>query len=445
MKKNIFILLVGLLNCQLAVFAQQPQKRTIDVEIYSDTTIVVRDLFGADCKLYGDKIILEEDKSKELLSNDGKQREKKSYTVYGGTNEGFEKRIKELNPSTSQYVVNDNKKGVCINLSYNTLINSPLNICFYGAIHYNTLTEKTNSNGGKYWSADGWCRNKETIYSVNIIKKSPSDRPNDEGSIASDTAQTDNNPDVADNNFETIIQKHCSFLRDEIYREFGFVMAIVCLVILVSIIVFFICVKKIFNKIKKLKTEGSQSTQKSENINLEKIKQAVVSKIKSEELAQRISNEDIHSVVDRSDIQLYIQTIIAGKVDEYLRNNKIANSIPTDINGSSYQQPPVVQPELRTTKVEYRADNNCFVISENSQNKIFEIYSINGDYYYTIVNDSSIRKEMLGFITAFSGYVETRQASPIPSTVEVIRDGRLIKNGDMYIVDTNCILQVSLM
>ena len=52
---------------------------------------------------------------------------------------------------------------------------------------------------------------------------------------------------------------------------------------------------------------------------------------------------------------------------------------------------------------------------------------------------------MLGFITAFSGYVETRQSSPIPSIVEVIRDGRLIKNGDMYIVDTNCILQVSLM
>ena len=160
---------------------------------------------------------------------------------------------------------------------------------------------------------------------------------------------------------------------------------------------------------------------------------------------QRISNEDIYNVINRSDIQLYIQTVIAGKVDEYLRNNKITNPIPAGISSGSNQQPPVVQSELRTTKVEYRADNNCFVISENSQNKIFEIYSINGEYYYTIVNDSSIRKEMLGFITAFSGYVETRQASPIPSTVEVIRDGRLIKNGDMFIVDTNCILQVSLM
>lgn len=441
MKKNIFILLIGLLSCQLAVFAQKPSVKTIDVEIKSDTTIVVRELFGADCKLYGDKIILEEDKSKELLSNDGKQKQKEIYTVYGGTNEGFEKRIKELNPSTSQYVVNDNEKGVCINLSYNTLINSHLNIRFYGAIHYNTLKEKTNSNGDKYWSADGWCRNRRTIYSVNIIKKSPGDRPNDIGSIASDTAQIVN-PGIENNNFETIIQKHCSSLRDEIYRKFGFVMAIVCLVILVSLIVFFIYVKKIFNKIKKLKTEGSQSTQKSGNINLEKIKQDVISKIQSKDLAQRISNEDIYNVINRSDIQLYIQTVIAGKIDEYLRNNKIADPVPAGISSGSNQQPPVVQSELRTTKVKY--DNNCFVVSDDSENKIFEIYSNNGEYYYTIVNDSSIRKEMLGFITAFSGYVETRQISPIPSTVEVIREGRLIKNGDMYIIDTNCILQVSL-
>ena len=447
MKKNIFILLVGLLSCQLTVFAQNSSVKTIDVEveIYSDTTIVVRDLFGADCKLYGDKIILEDDKSKELLSNDGNQKQKKSYTVYGGTNGGFEKRIKELNPTTSQYVVNNNEKGVCINLSYNTLINSPLNIRFYGAIHYSTLTEKTNSNGDKYWSADGWCRNRETIYSVNIIKKSPSDRPNDKGSIASDTAQIDNNTDIADNNFETIIQKHCSSLRDEIYRKFGFVTAIVCLVILVSLFLFFICVKKIFNKIKKLKTEGSQSTQKSENINLEKIKQDVVSKIKSEELAQRISNEDIHSVVDRSDIQLYIQTIIAGKIDEYLRNNKIANPVPAGISSGSNQQSPVVQPELRTTNVEYRADNNCFMVSENPEYRIFEVYSANGKYYYTIINDSAIRRNLLSIIAAFSKCIDHRLDSPIPTTVEVIKDGQLIKNGDMYIVDTNCILQVSLM
>lgn len=216
------------------------------------------------------------------------------------------------------------------------------------------------------------------------------------------------------------------------------------LIVLGLIIRLFISVNKLRKEVKSFDVNKAKSSLKSEDINIEQIKKAVISKTTADELVQRISNEDIYNVINRSDIQLYIQTVIAGKIDEYLRNNKIANPVPAGISSGSNQQPPVVQSELRTTKVEYRADNNCFVVSENSQNKIFEIYSINGEYYYTIVNDSSIRKEMLGFITAFSGYVETRQTSPIPSTVEVIRDGRLIKNGDMYIVDTNCILQVSL-
>ena len=221
-------------------------------------------------------------------------------------------------------------------------------------------------------------------------------------------------------------------------------MPVLFLIVLGLIIRLFISVNKLRKEVKSFDVNKAKSSLKSEDINIEQIKKAVISKTTADELVQRISNEDIYNVINRSDIQLYIQTVIAGKIDEYLRNNKIANPVPAGISSGSNQQPPVVQSELRTTKVEYRADNNCFVVSENSQNKIFEIYSINGEYYYTIVNDSSIRKEMLGFITAFSGYVETRQTSPIPSTVEVIRDGRLIKNGDMYIVDTNCILQVSL-
>lgn len=245
---------------------------------------------------------------------------------------------------------------------------------------------------------------------------------------------------VASNNSET----NKGETTENTYSIKDVLLPVLFLIVLGLIIRLFISVNKLRKEVKSFDVNKAKSSLKSEDINIEQIKKAVISKTTADELVQRISNEDIYNVINRSDIQLYIQTVIAGKIDEYLRNNKIANPVPAGISSGSNQQPPVVQSELRTTKVEYRADNNCFVVSENSQNKIFEIYSINGEYYYTIVNDSSIRKEMLGFITAFSGYVETRQTSPIPSTVEVIRDGRLIKNGDMYIVDTNCILQVSL-
>lgn len=282
-------------------------------------------------------------------------------------------------------------------------------------------------------------------YFIKIQANDTDVHPSSESESENITSPPKNDTIVASNNSETDKGETTNSGRKQnTYSIKDVLLPVLFLIVLGLIIRLFISVNKLRKEVKSFDVNKAKSSLKSEDINIEQIKKAVISKTTADELVQRISNEDIYNVINRSDIQLYIQTVIAGKIDEYLRNNKIANPVPAGISSGSNQQPPVVQSELRTTKVEYRADNNCFVVSENSQNKIFEIYSINGEYYYTIVNDSSIRKEMLGFITAFSGYVETRQTSPIPSTVEVIRDGRLIKNGDMYIVDTNCILQVSL-
>jgi len=443
MEKKIIILLVGMLSCPLAVFAQTQPQNTVDIEINSDTTIVVRDLFGAGCKLYGDKILLKDDMAKELSSTDGKHKDLKKYTVYGGEGKRFDKRIKELNSDNSQYIFNDNSKGICIRFSYSEMPDTTFNIRFYSTTtHNNVLTKRQNSQKKEYWGADGWCPDTLLIYSVKVKKVSQNESGGTDISVRSD--EVPKNPNIASNNYETIKQEIDNLrfnLYDEI-RELRCALVIAGFTILFFIIVIFIRINKLNKKTEKFKIDEKQYPLESKEININKIKQTVISQIQPKDLVQRISNEDIYNVVNRSDIQLYIQNIIAGKVEDYLRN-KVNISIPSN-NSDSHQQPLVVQPELRTTKIEYLPDNNCFIISENSQNKIFEIYSTNGEYYYTIVNDASIKKEMLGFITAFSGYVETRQDSPIPSTVEVLRDGRLIKNGDMYIIDTTSILQVSL-
>lgn len=448
MKKNIFILFVGLLSCQLTVFAQEPSVQTIDVEVKSDTIIVVRDLFGADCKLYGDIILIESDMNKVLASENGKRKETRTFTKYGGdSDDTFNSRMQKANGNEEyKKYVSRNEKGIVIKLLYNELPNTKLDLKFYGVLFDGVLKEMKNSKNETYWGANEWYRDLNNIYCISIIKQKQIEAINDgaeskvkdiESSVSGEAGEllaSDVDSDGLNSNKPT----------NEFQKLERSILLILLLLIISLFIVVFASINKLNKGINTLLKNPQQSPLKSETINIETIKQTVISKIQSKDLAQRISNEDIYNVINRSDIQLYIQTVIAGKVDEYLRNNKITNPVPAGISSGSNQQSPVVQPELRTTKVEYRADNNCFVVSENSQNKIFEIYSINGEYYYTIVNDSSIRKEMLGFITAFSGYVETRQTSPIPSTVEVIRDGRLIKNGDMYIVDTNCILQVSL-
>lgn len=218
---------------------------------------------------------------------------------------------------------------------------------------------------------------------------------------------------------------------------------ILIIMLLTIIVIIYVRINKISKKVDNLKIYKLPASLKSEDINIDKMRQIVISSIQSKDLIQRISDNDIYGIINKPDIQSYIQDVIRREVEVYLRDQE---NMPIPLNiGVSVQSDQTVQSELRTTKVEYRANDNCFIISENSQNKIFELYSTNGEYYYTIVNDSAIRKEMLGFITSLAGCVEiVRQDSPMPSTVEVFRDGRLIKNGDVYIVDANCKLQVLL-
>lgn len=416
MKKNIFILLVGLLSCQLTVFAQNPSVKTIDVEIKSDTTIVVRKLFGANCKLYGDIILLDADKTKDRASKDGKIKDTHPYTKYGGDNEQyFERYMKEANNGSEEYknYVSRNNDSIVISLKYDNFPDTVLKLNFYGVLFDPVLVK--NNDGS--WNSSGYCRDLNNKYCVSIIKQTP---------VIPGTPVNPVNPVIPD-------------------TPVGLMELILILLFASIFIVLGWCINKLNKRINTFINTQKQSSLKSEDINIEQIKKAVISKTTADELVQRISNEDIYNVINRSDIQLYIQTVIAGKVDEYLRNNKIANPVPADINSGYNQQSPVVQPELRTTNVEYRADNNCFMVSENPEYRIFEVYSANGKYYYTIINDSAIRRNLLSIIAAFSKCIDHRLDSPIPTTVEVIKDGQLIKNGDVYIVDTNCILQVSLM
>lgn len=399
-------------------------------------------------EIYGDAIRNVENQEKTIpLKGDPKTTHKFKRYQYGGAGDYFYNNIKKHNPSLNDAFIkriitrgNKDNADIKIECSWDDLTTDSLVLKFSKA--YPAATYTLNDKKEETWS--GWHPSAESFFIVKLYKYST--ELTDSHTAVSTQSTTSNNTSDSGGTEGVINDEKAEQNNIDITPSYSeTILGVFTLISIVLIILLFIRINRLNRKINKANTYQTQTPSRTKEINIDEIKLSVISKIQSKELVQRISNEDIYNVINRSDIQLYIQTVIAGKVDEYLRNNKITNPIPAGISSGSNQQPPVVQSELRTTKVEYRADNNCFVISENSQNKIFEIYSINGEYYYTIVNDSSIRKEMLGFITAFSGYVETRQASPIPSTVEVIRDGRLIKNGDMFIVDTNCILQVSLM
>lgn len=447
--KKVFLIIV-LASCYSFLGSQlfggtTPTTITKSYQVSKDTVIVVRESFGADCKLYGDMILLENDKRKSRHNEpDSVVKERKTdqrlYDRYGGDEDfRFHKAMKSANcgqETYKSYVYRDNKNGIIIKLRYDSIPETGLELMFYG-VKYDDILKYTRNKDGQIkkdkdsciiWSSSEWYRDENKKYRVSITKQALANP------IIANAAIT-NSIDTPINSPENIDQDDThSFTKSVEFILIVFVSIIVCL-----IIVIFVRINNLNKAVNHIRDNQKQSPRKSNEVNVDQIKLAVMQKIQSTDLAQRISNEDIYKVVNKPDIQSYIQSIIASKIEEYLRD-KVNISALQDIKNSVQQK---VQSELKTDKVEYRADNNCFIISEQSQNKIFEIYSVNGEYYYTIVNDPSIRKEMLGFITAFSGCVETIATTSIPSVIEVIRDGHLIKNGEMYFVDTNYMLQVS--
>lgn len=447
--KKVFLIIVfascfSFLGNQLSG-ATTPTEIEKRYQVSKDTMIVVRESFGADCKLYGDMILLENDKRKSRHNNpDSVVKEKitdqRSYVRYGGDKDRlFHNAMKSANSEQEtykSYVYRDNTKGIIINLQYDSIPETGLELMFYGATYDSILQYKKKPDGqikkdekGRIiWCSSEWYKDINKKYRVSITKQAVANP------IIASAAIT--------NPIDTPINLPINPHQDDTHcftKSVGFILIVFVSIIVCLIIVIFVRINNLNKKVNHIRDNQKQSPRKSNEVNVDQIKLAIMQKIQSTDLAQRISNEDIYKVVNKPDIQSYIQSIIASKIEEYLRD-KVNISALQDIKNSVQQK---VQSELKTDKVEYRADNNCFIISEQSQNKIFEIYSVNGEYYYTIVNDPSIRKEMLGFITAFSGCVETIATTSIPSVIEVIRDGHLIKNGEMYFVDTNYMLQVS--
>ena len=389
------MLLIGLLSCQLIIFAQS-QPNSMVVEIGSDTTIIVRNLWGDSCKLYGDFDINENPKRQ-----------------LGGEKGYFKRNMTNLNGDSTllNYIDYDSVKGLHIKFEKSEYdkMSKELNFKFYGR----TYIQKRD-----------WCPDTNAVYSVRVVKKTPPP-PGEESS-----SQV---PDDIKNILET-------------YNNLWLVLAIVYIIIFLCLIITIIRTRNLSKKVNKLEiNQDSIPLKKSEDLNIDEIKQSVISNIQSKDLAQRISDNDIYNIINKPDIQSYIKSVIEHEIKDCL-HDKVNMPTPPDIDipVQPAQTVQTVQSALRTTKVEYLADKNSFVISENPAYEIFEIYSADGAFYYTIINDSTLRRNLLGIISAYKKCIEYRLDSPNPSTIEVIRDGRLIKNGDVYVVDTNCKLQISL-
>jgi hypothetical protein len=91
---------------------------------------------------------------------------------------------------------------------------------------------------------------------------------------------------------------------------------------------------------------------------------------------------------------------------------------------------------LDTDKVKYHPDSNSFTI-EDVDNPIFRIYSRGNDFFYTIVDDSATRQELVVIIPSYVGCITYQTTEGEASRVEPVSSGKLYKDGNSFIVDAN--------
>lgn len=99
---------------------------------------------------------------------------------------------------------------------------------------------------------------------------------------------------------------------------------------------------------------------------------------------------------------------------------------------------PVKKEEMitDTDNVKFHLEDNSFTLEQTDQ-KIFRIYSKGGEFYYTIVNDSAVREEFSCMIQTFEGFLNYQSTGGEATSIEVVNDGKLRKDGNKFYVDAN--------
>lgn len=96
---------------------------------------------------------------------------------------------------------------------------------------------------------------------------------------------------------------------------------------------------------------------------------------------------------------------------------------------------------IDTDNVKFHLEDNSFTLEQSDQ-KIFRIYSKGGEFYYTIINDSAVREELIGMIQIFEGFLNLQLTAGEATRIEVVNDGKLRKDGNKFYVDANNKLDV---
>lgn len=372
------------------VVALQVSAQTPTIEINRDSTFLLRDVLRLDNNqyIYGEKYL-------------GVQ--------YGGEkDDNFNKKQVEPNKKEGVTITRDSTKQIQISVVRSLLENDSLTLEFCKAYKDQKL---------------GWCadsKNKVSLILINIQKENKSESKSDLES-KSDSESMSEESMSEESMSEESMSEESSFLQnisDWFYQQRWNLTIGAFLILTLSFIFYVILIKKelrIKSKTMSSFKEEMESEMKRLHHLIEKSKDKADAKTPSVSLT-------------RSDIEKLI--------DARLTKNVLAKQ-GTDLGSSSIQdKKPLLVENIDTANVEWNSEDMSFKLG-NPEFQIFRIYSRNNHYFYTIVSDDGVRKELVSMIAEFSAFFTSESTLTNAQRVEPLEDGKLIKEGDIYRVDPN--------
>ena len=353
--------------------------------------------------------------------------------VYGDSKRGgekgrFAKEIKEMNPGLLKgfkFEKSSDNKSATVNVVYDEMPD------YASLILY---TAKKNDT-------KGYCT--DTFFPVVIVKGK-------DGSSSSSPSASTNNGDTESANPEiNETKKHNN-------------MPFICTFLLVTFIVFLLigCILYKNSKRRRVSNENSRndipkatkkSSQKKEKngqsqlLNdqqsqpLFQMNNAVADFLRSEE-GKRLINNYLSQLLNGQQSQSLSQ--MDKSVADFLRSEEgkrlLKDALSQLLNNQQSQQslPPFPTPVMNTDDVKYNFDDNSFSL-EKPETRIFRIFSDKGNYYYTIVEDLVIRKELAKVLKSYKNCITSQPSNCPADRIEPVKSGKLIKDGNKFYVDVN--------
>lgn len=386
MRSKLYICLIVCLLAPFGVFSQVESGVQNVIKLNKDFTFVVGEMFPT-AKLYGD----------DAFDNN-----------YAEDTKSLNKDIKGV-----EFFREDGRAKVRI--KHNEIGDEPFIVKFYAA--------KLNQNG--FWGKDE--ANKLELRFVKIISESEvGDNENfsQNGTHGSDLSSTSNSV------MQDIDLKHeLARLDERVFdlesintSEFPLWPIILSCIVAALLALWILRLNYKINSFQK-ELEKNLSA-KEENTKLKEVVKAT-----------HIPNNPVMSKTE-------IETIIDAKIKKMLEEKAIS---AVEERSHPSEQPVVKQSEtafsIDTIDVKFNQADNSFTI-EKTDMHIWRIYSKDDAFFYTIVEDDSIREGMATSIETFKGCISYFSSDQLAQRIEPVLDGRLKKLGDKFYVDESNKLEV---